>query len=259
VSAKPPRWLSEPVAQYVILFALSVAAATLFYFLGGSLASVSGNSDTFLGFGFKATGAIAAFAIIFIMSVRSLPKLKDRDPQFRPLDILMVRVRGNPKFSADNIYDSVFTVSHNSGGEEEYQPRADWDPPFLVFELRNIRHDDRIRATIKSDKGDTWEISSFFIWDQLREALRRGQAKLSTWADAELPARGAISVKRTYVSAPIESIATQGDRITAFRSDSDSLLMPNDVAERSVARGSATTWQRSRSELPQGGRVIRGD
>ena len=64
--------LERPIISYAIIFVFSIVAAILFFLIGGSVAEISGQGDTFLGLSIKAGGAIAGFVIIFILSIRAV-------------------------------------------------------------------------------------------------------------------------------------------------------------------------------------------
>jgi hypothetical protein len=248
IAKRSPAWLNEATPQFVIVFMASVAAAVLFYFLGGSLASVSGDSGTFLGFGFKATGAIAGFVIIFMISSRSLRNLGSR-PNFTPLNILRLRVRGQPAFSRNDVYHVVCTIIGESGEKSEVQPDLGWEPPsYLTFDLRNIRPDDRIQATITNAQGLMWQINRFFIWDQLREAFYR-PVKISTWAESQVGQQGGeISIRRAPISVQLEPSGVDADRAGTFTPQPSSQVVSN-----SISLGSGSMEAIASGQLPHPG------
>jgi hypothetical protein len=258
--AKPPSWLNEPMARYIILFIFSLAAAVGFYFLGGSVASVSGNSGTFLGIGFKATGAIAGFVIIYVISYRSLLRLADRPPDFKPLK-LRLRVRGHrPAFSWDGRpYQALCTILRESGEESVVEPDQGWEPPYIILNLDEIRPDDRIGITIKNAQGLTWQVSSFYVWDQLREAIS-SPVKITTWAESEVgPKGGEISIKRIPVSAQLEPAAIEADRTSEFMPQPSSRVISNNVSLGSVSMEAMTSRQRPVLRSQQRKRVTKDD
>ena len=63
----------------------SVAAAVIFFQIGGSVAEVSGQEGTLIGVGFEAGGALAGFVIIFLLSLRGIGKLKQITPEVNRL------------------------------------------------------------------------------------------------------------------------------------------------------------------------------
>jgi hypothetical protein len=266
-NTEPPRWSTEPLVRIVVLFALSVAAATLFYFLGGSLASASGNSDTILGFSFKATGAIGGFVIIFALSVYSMSKFKDNPPVLEPLDVLKFRVRGHPSFSRNDNYAVVCTISPQSGADQELRPYATLDQQHLIFELKKIHHDDSIRVKITNQQDVSWEISSFNISDQFRIAERRGQ--VSELVDQQAnPVRKPLDLSAGYAenrgtvgypagqlktvqgatsgaaNLPPESIVVRGERHNVPPLGLHTWLVPNSPSERPMSGAQVTNWQR---------------
>jgi hypothetical protein len=257
-NAKLPAWRDEPITKFGVVFTASVAAAVLFYLLGGSLASVSGDSGTFLGFGFKATGAIAGFVIIYTISYRSLKKMEPR-PDLKPLNILRLRVRGQPAFSRDDIYRVRCTIIPESGEKYEVERDPDWEPPsYLTFDLGQIRPDDRIQATIENARGLTWQITRFFIWDQLREAYSR-PVKISTWAESSVPSKGEVSIKRTSVNTQLEPSPVESDRSSEFTPQRSSRVVSNNVSLGSVSMEAITSRQSLPSESQQRKTVTRRD
>ena len=68
--------LDRPVTDYLVNILCSLVVAVICFKLGGSLAEVSGNEKSFLGLTFKASGALAGFIIVFLLSKKALEKLR---------------------------------------------------------------------------------------------------------------------------------------------------------------------------------------
>jgi len=79
------KLLERPIMIYIIMGTFSVAAAVIFFLIGGSVAEVSGQEGTLLGVGFKAGGALAGFVIIFLLSQRVINDLRKITAEERDL------------------------------------------------------------------------------------------------------------------------------------------------------------------------------
>jgi hypothetical protein len=165
----------EPLVVYLVLFGVSLGAAVLFYFLGGSVAEVSGNSESILGVGFQVTGAAAIFIVFFLMSDRTVKKLTRR----APMD-LSVRLKGKPKrLSKGQSYRARYHVD----GDEWTDVEPRWDGEFLVLDLRRVPSDRKIKAKVENDEGQAWLVDAFFIHEPIREA--RVDVTVTTWAQSQ--------------------------------------------------------------------------
>lgn len=89
-------FLERPIVSYIIMGVFSVAAAVIFFLIGGSVAEVSGQEGTLIGVGFEAGGALAGFVIIFLLSLRVIDKLKQTTPEIdRLLREYILRARAD--------------------------------------------------------------------------------------------------------------------------------------------------------------------
>ena len=78
------RVLEHHVVQYLIIFVLAVAAAVLFFEIGGSFAHVTGQQDNpTLKLTFEAGGGLAGFILVLLLSVWVIGKLRNLDQRER--------------------------------------------------------------------------------------------------------------------------------------------------------------------------------
>ena len=69
---------NHPVIVYVVISFVSLGCAVALFLLGGSLAEITGNNNSLLGFTFKAGGAIAGFILIYAFSHRTILKFNEK-------------------------------------------------------------------------------------------------------------------------------------------------------------------------------------
>jgi hypothetical protein len=153
--------LDHPVIRYLVIGLFSVGASVVLFLIGGSLAEVSGNEDTFLGLSFKASGAVGGFLITFWMSLRALDRLQ---PPSEPINFT-VYLTGRPQpFSpSDRPYTAVARVFNRRSGEQrefEVQPR--WELNHLTIDFRNVQADDLISARVEDAASTAWEFDYFY-------------------------------------------------------------------------------------------------
>jgi hypothetical protein len=82
------RWMEiieRPIMSYIIMGIFSSIAAVIFFLIGGSVAAVTAEDNVLVKAGFEATGTIAGFVIIFLLSFRVLAKLKQASPTEKKL------------------------------------------------------------------------------------------------------------------------------------------------------------------------------
>jgi hypothetical protein len=82
-------FLERPIGSNIVIFGLSLLAAVILFQFGSSAAEVTGQEGTFLGFTFKAGGALAGFIIIYVLSSNRLDKLRKSYEQ-DPLGVLQM-------------------------------------------------------------------------------------------------------------------------------------------------------------------------
>jgi hypothetical protein len=129
------NFLERPIVSYIILSVFSLAAAVIFFQIGGSLAEVTGQENTILGFSFKAGGAIAGFVIILVLSLRGVEKLREITPEEkRLLREYILRLPDPPEGPTDsNVRCTYRLYDQNAGGW------GDWKPIDYVREGRGFR------------------------------------------------------------------------------------------------------------------------
>ena len=75
--------LEHYMVQYLVVGSFGVAAAYLFFSIGGSLAEVAGQEKTLLGISFKAGGAFAGF-LVFYSGFGPINRTTSGDPATEP-------------------------------------------------------------------------------------------------------------------------------------------------------------------------------
>jgi len=154
------RYLDHPVVRYLIIAVFSTLASVIFFALGGSLAAVSNNEDTFLGFSFKASGAIGGFVLIFFASLKALERLTPP-----PVELSLqvhVYLLGIPEgFSREETYVCEGRIFDRESGEKrEFTSEPRWEQGYLTIDFHEVGHDDFLGARIH--EGDkVWMLDDF--------------------------------------------------------------------------------------------------
>ena len=68
------KFLEMPVIKYLLIGLFSLVCSILLFMVGGSIAEVTGDTNTLTGFGYKLGGAMAGFFVIFWQVSRRVEK-----------------------------------------------------------------------------------------------------------------------------------------------------------------------------------------
>jgi hypothetical protein len=164
------RYLDHPVVRYLVIGVFSVVASIVLFLVGGSLAEISDNNQTLLGFSFKASGAIGGFFITFWMSLRAIPRLQ---PQLEPVTMTLYLTGDPQSFSPqDRSYRCEGRVFNRRTGEQrDFELRPRWEAGYLTIDFRGVRPDDLISAQIENDRHSIWEFDYFYPLQQPKTML----------------------------------------------------------------------------------------
>lgn len=157
------RFLEEPLIKYLIITSVSLICSVLLFKAGGSLAEVTGEQGTLLGFSFKAGGAVAGFIIIFALSFKIFDKLASQQPH---VSINRIYVKGAPKDngSSDNKYVcTLWLYDTDSGKERTMSPKFGWENGMLtIYLLRSdLRLTDYFKVIIENGTDVKWESETY--------------------------------------------------------------------------------------------------
>jgi hypothetical protein len=157
--------------MYVLVALISFLFAVLFFNIGGSLAEITNSSGTFLGFGFKAGGAIAGFLLIFWASIKAIDHFSTTAPA-TPFDIRLKVKGADQQFKVQDAYIASCSILRgDKDNTVDVEPR--WDNAnYLAIDLAQILPDDKIAVVIKNrDEGDRqWQVSRFLLKEPLQDA-----------------------------------------------------------------------------------------
>ncbi len=160
------------IVQYVVAALMSSGMAVLFYFVGGSLAEVSNNSQTFYGVGFKAGGALGAFVIVFLMSVKAIMDLSKTVPvAHTPFDIRLKVKAVDQQFKQEN-YSGTASIKRAPSKQEDkvkVDPRWDGDGNLAVT-LVQVFPNDQIAVLIESEDKRQWRVTGFLPSEPFQDA-----------------------------------------------------------------------------------------
>jgi hypothetical protein len=140
------------------------------FLVGGSLAEVFDEEGTLLGFGFKASGAVAGFLIIFWSSPRMIERLQPTtDPVTVTLYLTGEPVHFSPQHNSYKCEGRVY--NRRTGVERKFSVSPRWEVVFLTVDFRDIRADDLISVRVEDLKHNTWEFD-YFSPLQLQKGIR---------------------------------------------------------------------------------------
>ena len=113
--------LKNPIITYIIVSVISIAIALLMFKLGDSIAEVTGNAETLKGIGFKASGLLGGFIIVFRLSQAMIIKFSKIEERLKNQQInLKVYVKGTPDpFKRKIEYKCTYILFNESTGEKK--------------------------------------------------------------------------------------------------------------------------------------------
>ena len=160
----------RPVVDYLIIIISSLVVALICFKLGDSLAKVSGNDTTLVGFTFEAGGALAGFLIVFALSQRLLERLrKAQDTLSIPISVY---VEAQPKFDPPaSKYRCEATLFNSSTGESRTLPmQPGLENGSLRFNLQDVLLAEFVSAMISDDQNRQWYLEDFKPFIQKKPA-----------------------------------------------------------------------------------------
>ncbi|KAA3618532.1 MAG: hypothetical protein D8M58_21350 [Calditrichaeota bacterium] len=158
--------LKNPLITYSIVSVISLIIALIMYLLGGSLAEVTGNADNFYGIGFKASGFLGGFIIIFIVSQSMIIKFSKIEEKLKNQQInLKVYLKGTPEpFKRTIEYKCTYTLFNETSGEKKSNEcEHRWEAGFLTLDIPNINSDDLVQVRVSiSGNNKEWRCDYFY-------------------------------------------------------------------------------------------------
>jgi hypothetical protein len=156
-------FLERPIITYIIFGTVSLAVAIMLFAVGGSLAEVTGQTNTILGFSYKATGAIGGFLLIFWTSPWILRKIKEVTRERRINMKLFLIARPNSFDRNNTTYTCKYSLYNGETGEKKDSPynRPRWEAGYLTIDVNDVGADDLISARVENAQGDIWECDYF--------------------------------------------------------------------------------------------------
>lgn len=156
------RNLDHPLLSYFVICGASLTCAFALFQIGGSLAELTGNEDSALGFGFKAGGGIAGFILIFVLSERALLKFYDNQRKANPLINVKVYLQVKPNgFDKRVSYEAEYTIQNEDTGDSRTVSTVPfWEAGFLTVLVRSVGESDYLTIRIRNSEL-LWESESF--------------------------------------------------------------------------------------------------
>jgi len=153
--------LERPIISYAIIFFFSIVAALLFFIMGGSVAEISGQGETFLGLSIKAGGAIAGFVIIFILSLRVIERLNKITPKVEESRLLrefILHLDPPPTGSLTSSLDCNYCLYDMDEGEwGKWRPIAFVrDPAGLKIFINEMSPKHILRVKLGDNQNHEW-------------------------------------------------------------------------------------------------------
>ena len=155
------RFLDVPLINLTVVAVLSLVVAILTFRLGGSLAEISDQEGNFLGFTFKAGGALAGFVIVFLLSSKELQKMHSTSAK-SSFSIKIPAVDSQPTgFSQATHYScKCMLFDTESGTRREINAEYTWEAGFLTVFAAGVRGNDLVRIRVE-DGFTAWESEDF--------------------------------------------------------------------------------------------------
>ncbi len=156
--------LKSPLITYTIVSIISSFIAYFMFDLGGSAAEVTGNSENLLGIGFKASGLLGGFIIIFVLSQRMILKFSNLDVDIVDAVNYKIHVTAIPEeFNKALDYICSYSLFDEVNGEiinNECEQR--WEAGYLTIDIPNVKNDCLISIKVFNElSGQTWECDYF--------------------------------------------------------------------------------------------------
>lgn len=134
--------------------------------VGESLAEVTGNAETLAGVGFKASGTLGGFIIIFWISHKMILKLSDIDKIIKNEQFnLKVFLVGKPNGFERNVsYNCKFILfNERSGKKSEGNCDSRWEAGHLTINIPKVRKDELVHIKVsESTNNNNWECDYFY-------------------------------------------------------------------------------------------------
>jgi hypothetical protein len=167
--------LDHPVINYLIIITSSLFVALICFFLGGSLAEVSGNQRNMLTY--KASGALAGFIIVFFLSQWALAKLRREAAARRDAWVMPVRVyvQAEPEKldpPADKYRCEATLFNEVTGVRRTLQITPRWEGGFLTVDLLDVSLAEQVGAFIIDDHDRRWHVQDFKPSGHTKQAKR---------------------------------------------------------------------------------------
>jgi hypothetical protein len=172
------RWveiLERPIISYIVMGIFSSVAAVLFFNIGGSVATVTGEDNSIVKAGFEAGGAIAGFIIIFVLSLRVFENLHKLTPEEkRMLREYIIRSQQSGFNPGDHSLACKYKLydTENGGWWPEWKDisyiRAAGGLKIIVNEMKpkhliRIRIEDRHNQIWESEEDLAYGVSPIFL------------------------------------------------------------------------------------------------
>jgi hypothetical protein len=166
--------LDNPVVDYLTISVCSLLVALICFILGGSLADVSGTSKA-LGVTYSASGALAGFFIVFVLSQKALARFRREAAARRETQTIPVKVyvQTNPNFDppATKYRCEATFVNEETGETRTFTTAPRFEAGFLTVYFANVTSADFLGAMISDDRNRQWVLQDFKPFTQTREAI----------------------------------------------------------------------------------------
>jgi len=159
------QFLKHPVLVYLLISIVSTVCALILFAAGGSLAEVTSSDNQFLGFGFRAGGALAGFLIIFMLSVKVMGKLKGFDTEAPvPGMSMKFHLKGSPEpFHKNESYTGTVSLFDEDTGDKEDLPVAEfrWENRSLTVDIPSVKKTHLVAISVRNSGDKVWECEYF--------------------------------------------------------------------------------------------------
>lgn len=158
------KTLDHPIIYYLVISIVSLACAILLFYLGGSLAEVSGDENGWMGISFKASGGIGGFIIIFWLSQKVILKFSEGQANGdQKINIKVYLQSKEGEFDRSNTtYFAEYNIfNEDTGDNQKFETTPFWEAGFLTVQARNVGDSDYLTIKVKDSADNIWESDSF--------------------------------------------------------------------------------------------------
>jgi len=149
----------HPIAAYLVIFIISLISALLLFQIEGNSAGVDGAVNDMIKF--RASGAIAGFIIIFLISYKVILNLEEKRKMTPVINVRVYLQSKSTIFDKALSYDAEYIIfDSDSGDSETFTTKTFWEAGFLTIFIKGVGEKDYLTVKVK-DNANVWQTETF--------------------------------------------------------------------------------------------------